>query len=233
MQDCSKLCTRSHKSMLGEFLQAHKQPLPSYETGWESMVPPTFYCIIIIRDDIFKSDIFPNKKQAEEDAARKAYHKLLSRLVSKQEVVSVKQNTDTHKQNDIIQDQRVSRNAIVDTCVYIDLDNQQAALKILSEVCAPEKLRIIAVQTRLTVPPPVQALFVEKVVINSTCKNAVDTWITLQIGIDIALQRYKNVYIVTKDNFADSVQMVCNNDMRSSVVVHRLTSTHELVKTFW
>lgn len=228
----------SHKSVLSEFFQGKHLQLPMYHTVNTAVMPtPLFECTIMLYDgSSFSSGPKYRKKDAEEEAAKLAYEKVCNQRTPVNKEIKVVPEKVAASKTELTFLQHSNKERKKKTIVYIDLEgSQHHAVKLLSSKEKIKHLHIFGVYCVNSSLPQVEDWgIVKKKCITSTCSDAVDIWITMQVGILLMNEKYvEKVYVISKDNFSGKLEIVANTDMKSSVKVKRLTDVKTFIQEFW
>ncbi|HSW76873.1 MAG TPA: putative dsRNA-binding protein [Candidatus Saccharimonadales bacterium] len=186
-----------YKNKLQEYFQKLKLPLPTYKTnkvGGEDHCP-LWSSTVILHDNVYyEGDVFYSKSNAEKSAAQKAF------------VCLETKNTNDHH----------SKNYSLKTAIVIDIENMP---KFFEEI--PEKDLMndnLHVYGFIGINHPLMNKMLHPKFIQvkspSTRKDGTDTCIQVTIGCWLALEKYDQYIIVTRDHFGPSlVDMITSTNM--------------------
>ena len=232
------------KSALNEWVQRNGKEHPNYETIVTAAVPVMqFRSVVLVDGASYQGDVCYQKRAAEESAAQTAFEAIGKRVHT---LSSLKPKTSPSilkpKSSPIVSPPAIPKKktpkAVDDptrrVLAYIDMDQNQKAHLLFSQLERNERMRVVGVYSQITAIPDGEWGPLERKCLKSTCANATDMWITMEIGRRLSSKkRYAKIYIVTKDNFAMSVALVVAEDFkRKGVKVKRLVNVLQLMQKY-
>ena len=214
------------KTLLNQYCQQYKIPLPVYVSSSVNTgkVSPEWTCTLTFKEKSYTSLFCPTKKQAEEYCAKLVMESLTSPEISER-INSVK-IPDNSSQIQVKSSPRKVR-------VYIDMDNQQNSVKILATLPPINNTEFIGVMSKSSSVPIIDWRWVKKFVIEHTLyHDAVDTYICMKVGYDIAKGEVDEIMLVSLANFAvttaatslffnDKIQVTCHKSITEVIDIFK------------